>query len=295
MTESNANIKRSFLRRMGDRLVERMNLSPARRKWLIRTGIAAGVITVLVIIPGYLAARPSFLARYDNMSAEVETWETSVHAKVSCQRCHVSPDFADQAKYSARMLGEFYISWLSREPDVMARPTTEACSKCHIDLRTVSPSGDLNIPHRAHVELLELDCVECHIYLVHELSPEGKHVPRMVDCLTCHDGETAKNACATCHTEKATPDSHKAADWKIVHPAMQEQEDCEKCHAWTEDWCVECHTRRPTAHEGKWRSNHRYVVEERRNCEACHKADFCIKCHGEVPQLNFDPALKLVE
>ena len=39
----------------------------------------------------------------------------------------------------------------SREPTLFDKPTNEACLSCHIDLRTVSPKGDLNIPHRAHV------------------------------------------------------------------------------------------------------------------------------------------------
>jgi hypothetical protein len=36
------------------------------------------------------------------------------------------------------------------------------------------------------------------------------------------------------------------------------------------------------------------VVARHRNCEACHAAPFCTRCHGELPKLNLDPALKLV-
>jgi hypothetical protein len=274
-----------------------IRIDPARRRLYARLGIVALVLTVLVIVPGYLATRPTFLDRYSNYSSQVQTWEESVHAKVTCQACHVEPGVVSQTKYSARMLGEFYITPVlrSRKPALLSTPTNEACEACHIDLRTVSPSGDLNIPHRAHTDILELDCVACHDFLVHEVSPEGKHTPTMTGCLECHDGEQAKDACATCHTEKSTPENHQTPEWVVIHPDEQDETDCGECHAWVEDWCVECHDRRPRSHEGRWRSNHRYVVEERRNCEACHEAAFCIECHGEVPALNYDPALVLVE
>ena len=297
MPEEATKARRKGLKGLLDRARASVAMSPRRRRLLLRLGIAGLVLTAIVIVPGYLAAQPTFLGRYANMEAEYETWETSVHAKVACQRCHNSPELLSRARYNARMLGEFYVSQVlrNREPDLLGTPPNDACLSCHADLRTVSPSGDLNIPHSAHVDILELDCIACHIFLVHEESPEGKHTPRMVDCLTCHDGKQAKNACTTCHTEKAAPENHGSPDWAIVHASKQSEVDCASCHDWTENWCAECHSRRPNSHIEKWRSQHRFQVEKRRNCEACHVADFCIVCHGEVPALNFDPALKLVE
>jgi len=268
-----------------------------RDRRLLRLGAVLLAITVFVIVPGYLALQPQFMERYPNMETELHAWEMSVHSKGSCQTCHVPPRITSQTAYSIRMLGEFYVSRVlrSREPDLLSRPTNDACASCHFDLRAVSPSGDLNIPHQAHVEILKMECVECHEYLVHEESLEGKHSPRMIMCMECHDGEQAKDACAICHTEKAAPEEHGSPEWVVIHPQEQSEVDCESCHGWTEDWCVECHTRRPRSHGDEWRSMHRLSVEERRNCEACHEADFCIRCHGEVPSLNFDPALELVE
>ncbi len=272
-------------------------LSPTGRRRLLIGSIALLAVVVLVVIPGYAAMRPAFMQRYPNMEAEYETWQTSVHAKVSCQSCHVPPTVGAQVAFAGRMLSEFYISavFRDREIDALTTPTSSACSRCHVDLRSVSPSGDLLIPHQAHVEVLELDCVECHDYLVHAENPEGTHTPRMATCLGCHDGEQAKNACTTCHTQKAAPQSHESADWVFVHADKTAAEDCASCHGWVEDWCVECHSRRPESHAEMWRSTHRQRVAEHRNCEACHQGAFCAECHGEVPSLNFDPSLKLVE
>lgn len=267
-----------------------------RKRWL-RWGLVAFAVFVLVLVPGYIATRPAFLQRYKTLDPKYDSWATSVHAKTTCQQCHVPPGIVPQAAYSARMLGEFYLSLVmrNREPALFAKPTNAACERCHLDLRTVSPKGDLKIPHRAHVTVLKLDCIKCHNYLVHEKSPAGKNTPPMTGCLTCHNGKTAKNACATCHTNKAAPATHKAADWTIVHAEKAKGGDCAKCHKWSAHWCTTCHEMRPRSHTAKWRETHGVQVKKHRSCEACHTGAFCKKCHGEVPKDNLNPTLVLVK
>jgi hypothetical protein len=266
-----------------------------KRAFIIGLAIVAVLLAVLVVAPGYVSMQPSFLERYARMDVKYKSWTQSVHAKVACQSCHVKPDRLSQMAFQGRMLGEFYLSIVSpgREPSLFAQPTNEACASCHMDLRTVSPAGDLNIPHRAHVSVLKLKCIECHRYLVHDVSPEGKHTPPMTACLRCHDGKTAKNACSACHTNKVEPLTHRAPDWLEVH-GSRATSDCNRCHAWTQHWCSECHSRRPRSHATGWRTAHGAAVKKERDCEACHAASFCVRCHGELPQTNFDPALKLV-
>ncbi|NTU71346.1 MAG: hypothetical protein HGB10_05965 [Coriobacteriia bacterium] len=282
--------KRSWRERLG-------NVTPERRKLIVRVAVVVVLVTALAIVPAYVATRPQFMQRYGGMSKQYTAWTESVHAQVACQSCHVPPGRVAQGVYTTRMLGEFYLSLVmpSRQPALFKTPTNAACQSCHIDLRTVSPSGDLNIPHRAHVSVLKLNCVQCHDYLVHEKNPEGTHTPRMETCLKCHDGVKAKNACSACHTNKSVPESHKAADWLVVHASKQKQIDCAECHKWTENWCAECHQRRPASHGKRWRTVHRAAVDKRRNCEVCHEGAFCVRCHGEVPKSNFDPALTIVQ
>lgn len=268
-----------------------------RRRLVLRLGIAALAVVIFVIVPGYIATRPQFVSRYADLGEQYHAWSVSVHAQVPCQNCHIPPKRTSRAAYAVRMLGEFYLSLVlpSREPRLYATPTNEACQSCHIDLRTVSPSGDLNIPHKAHVNVLKLKCVDCHNALVHTTNAAGNHTPSMTTCLTCHDGTTAKRECSACHTNKAVPETHQASNWLVVHPEEQKRTDCSKCHKWTADWCARCHQSRPKSHSKRWRSEHRTVVKKHRNCEACHVGEFCVRCHGEVPGLNLDPALKLVQ
>ncbi len=270
--------------------------APRRRRLIVASLIVLAIV-LLVVIPGFLGTRPGFFGRVPSLNEKYETWSTSTHLEAGCEECHVPPGVLAQASYRARMAGEFYLSLVlrSREPRVFGTPTNESCLACHNDLRTVSPKGDLQIPHRAHVTVLKMKCVECHNYVVHEKSPEGKNTPPMIGCLRCHNGDIAKDSCTACHTKKAAPQSHAAPDWPIVHAERATDPECDSCHKWTEDWCVDCHVRRPQSHGADWRAKHGEQVKKHRSCEACHEAQFCVRCHGELPQENFDPTLSMVK
>lgn len=276
---------------------KRRRLSPRMRRWVLGGGIALALVLVFIVVPGYIALQPKFMQRYPRFSSEYQSWAASVHAEIPCQRCHVPPSALAQTAYKARMVGEFYLSLVApnRQPPLFKPPTNAACRSCHLELRTVSPSGDLNIPHRAHVEVLKMDCITCHKYLVHTTNPQGTHTPAMATCLTCHNGVKAKDGCPTCHTNKDMPLNHRTSDWLVVHPQMQATMNCKACHGWTANWCAECHSHRPKSHGPNWRSAHGKAVATNRDCEACHQAAFCIRCHGQLPMLNYDPALKLVQ
>ena len=271
----------------------------SRRAQLKYAGIALLGVLVFVVLPGYLALQPGFFGRFPDLSGKHGPWTTSTHATVGCGSCHVPPGSIARGVYRARLVGEFYQSLVIRSgtPGLFEKPTNEACLVCHSDLRSVSPKGDLRMPHRAHVNVLQMRCIQCHSFLVHEKSPTGKHSPPMAACLRCHNGDKAKNGCSVCHTRKSAPETHRAANWTIVHPqqAVVPGAPCEGCHKWTPNWCVDCHGRRPQSHTPDWRAVHGAQVRKHRSCEGCHKQDFCVKCHGEVPPLNFNPELKPVE
>lgn len=266
-----------------------------RRRLLIASVVAVGV-ALLVVAPGMLATQGIYLERFAGLGAKYRTLATSTHRDAGCMDCHSRPGLFARAVDTVRMSGGFYVSLVmpSRAASTFPVPTNAACLACHTDLRTVSPSGDLKIPHRAHVEILKMACVQCHDFLVHEKSPEGDHNPPMAGCLTCHNGDTAKSSCPTCHTSKDAPASHKAKDWLVVHPQQAAGGKCEGCHKWAAHWCADCHSQRPASHGKDWRVKHAEAVRVHRNCEACHAGQFCIRCHGTVPTLNLDPALKLV-
>lgn len=268
--------------------VKRINREALRRRR--RLLIFAGIVLLLLLLVGgavvasYLSSY--YLLRYPSLKSYHRAWMTSTHAEVNCLRCHMPPGRKSAVLFQARMLGEFYGGWmLGRRKPPFSRPGDRACLECHVITRTASPSGDLKIPHLAHVKVLKLKCVSCHEWVVHRKNPEQKHTPRMVLCLTCHDGEKASRECIDCHKKKSFPVSHRAPDWLMVHKEKKEkkEENCEGCHGWVKNYCQNCHSRKPSSHAGWWRTLHQLRVTAHRNCEACHQQPFCERCHGEAP------------
>lgn len=281
---------------LAGRTLDRLTGVLRKRPWVLPAALAVFAIATSILLPGYIASRPAFLERYEVFDKHYSSWRKSTHAEIACQSCHVPPGQVDQALFNMRMLAEFYLSAAmpARTPKLFGKPGNASCETCHYTSRTVSPSGDLKIPHRAHVGVLKLKCVHCHKWVVHFKNPEGKHTPRMKTCLVCHNGTKAKKKCATCHKRKSFPLSHRSPEWLVVHPDRQKQVNCRRCHGWTATWCRQCHSQRPNSHKGRWRTTHRFKVRDHRNCEACHKGPFCVRCHGEVPKLNIGRAPKYV-
>jgi hypothetical protein len=213
----------------------------------------------------------------------MDQWRQSTHARMSCVDCHVNPGATGLATFSARSIPAFYSQLLfgPKSTNLLRPPDAVACQKCHTGVRQVSPGGDLLIPHRAHVDVLKINCVVCHERLVHTSNPAGINKPRMVKCLErCHDGKKATAVCTKCHTRKQTPATHKRKDWLVVHSEVAKQDGCGACHAWSPDFCAECHKRRPVTHAGNWKTAHQVRARvSDKGCRVCHTDEFCKRCH----------------
>lgn len=256
-----------------------------RRRVLIAAAIALSVAVVIaLVLPVISMLQPDYYRRYPALGPRMDHWATSTHSRISCGACHIEPGIGGMLTFGAEAFPAFY-SQLMNGPDdtnLLKAPRRVACQKCHTNFRSVAPSGDLLIPHRAHVEVLEMECVSCHRDLVHSLNRHGFNKPEMESCLQqCHDGETASAECVDCHTRKHTPPSHEQADWLQVHGPMAESEDCGSCHDWTPGYCADCHEKRPASHVGNWKSGHAESARVRGDgCVVCHGGkEFCDQCH----------------
>jgi len=262
---------------------------PAKRKrrfpWKV-LGVVAGVaLLVALVLPVFSMLQPGYYKRYPSLHARMENWQVSTHAKVPCSGCHVNPGAGGFVSFAGRSIPAFYSQLIygPKSNNLFASPSRQACQKCHTTYRQVSPNGDLLIPHRAHVQVLKLDCPVCHKDLVHSVNEQGFNRPEMETCLeTCHDGKKATNQCVKCHTQKQVPESHLQKNWLAVHPEMVNKIDCSKCHAWTPKFCDDCHSKKPKSHVGNWKKNHAAAAKARgeKGCLVCHGGEkFCKKCH----------------
>lgn len=250
-------------------------------RWVL-VGVAA-VMLALLAVPLVSTLHPGYYRRFPALGPRMSRWETSTHSRISCAECHIDPGVRGFVSFAARAVPAFYSQLVEgpRDTNLLRPPSASACRQCHTSYRKVSPAGDLLIPHRAHVEVLKMACVDCHKDLVHSLNERGFNRPTMKGCLTCHDGSTASSACTDCHTRKQVPATHLKADWLSIHGSVAESELCGSCHAWTPDYCSECHEKRPASHVGNWKKAHGPHAKKRgAGCLVCHGGQkFCDRCH----------------
>ncbi len=252
------------------------------KRWALIVG--AGVVVVLLVMPVFSTLQPAYYERYPSLAVRMANWRVSTHAKEQCADCHVDPGFNGYVTFAAKSIPDFYSQLLfgPKATNLLSVPSTAACEKCHTIFRQVSANGDLLIPHRAHVEVLQIRCAVCHKNLVHSLNPQGFNTPVMTTCMTCHDGKQATSECVKCHTQKEVPANHKAPNWVDIHATKVGTIDCAKCHAWTPDFCAACHKQRPASHAGNFKQTHpaRIALLGVNSCYVCHDAQkFCKQCH----------------
>jgi hypothetical protein len=248
-----------------------------------KTAIAFAIVFLLVL-PVFSTLQPAYYERYPELRGRIDGWRKSTHARISCAQCHVEPGPIGLLTFAAKSIPAFYSQLIfgPRPQNLLTVPSRAACQKCHTDYRQVSPAGDLLIPHKAHVEALKVNCPVCHKNLVHSANTQGYNKPEMQTCLTeCHNGVKATNRCEKCHTRKQVPEGHKAKNWLDIHSTMTETINCGQCHAWSPDYCRECHSHRPPSHVGNWKQLHQLRAKARgtKGCVFCHGEAFCKKCH----------------
>lgn len=255
-----------------------------RRRRIAMALAATAVALALLLLPAVSTLQPGYHERYPDSRESIKYWSESTHARMSCAGCHMEPGLKATLEYGLRAIPVFYSQLFSgpSKNDLLGPPSSKACNKCHTTDRRVSADGDLLIPHRAHVETLGIECARCHSDLVHSKNPRGLNRPKMTGCTeSCHDGKRATDKCAKCHTGKQIPDSHGQKDWLRIHQAESKKTDCESCHAWSPDFCNDCHVKRPASHRGNWKTLHaaRARTQGESSCRFCHEAKFCTECH----------------
>jgi len=186
------------------------------------------------------------------MWPEVTTWQTGVHAKVTCTTCHVDYKADD---FKAAHEGGF------AKPIAIKRPVPDAaCTGCHaMENRTATPLPDLIIPHDKHGKA-KVACLDCHRFVAHgnigerkvttraqfanydqwnpqmakQAAPDVQRRPNMFVCIKCHEQRKVTTKCAACHfwPDRATLPSHENPAWGSIHgkSGRQDVSNCAKCH-----------------------------------------------------------------
>lgn len=181
----------------------------------------------------------------------------------------------------------------------------------------------LTFSHASHLER-GLDCEACHSGIGEAVESQGRHLPTMETCGTCHS-EIQESKCDKCHTH---PDharavrgtrtdlkfSHKAhlervsGDCSLCHPAKKatksldrivpSMETCESCHdePMAKLDCTFCHkdlsqiARSPSGflvHRQGWARDHGTLARNAPGtCAQCHEPSHCASCHSRKEELT---------
>lgn len=185
--------------------------------------------------------------------------------------------------------------------------TQTAVSGKYIDIKFT------HVAHFAAKDKFNLDCTTCHYAIPHSTSLSNLTLPSMIDCVACHD--TAKSIradarmsnCQLCHADTVTglftpvshtrnvkPASHTES-FRFHHEeaAASPEGNCYVCHqnmvsnVSAANQCTACHqVMRPASHTARWKDDihGQYAGADRASCATCHQADYCIRCHNELPR-----------
>ena len=238
------------------------------------------------------------------------------HRALRCVRCHVRAGTSTNSRDSLRPPETACAECHAESIDRAQAHTSERCGLCHAGY--VPPPAELipapaaalprlRFSHRAHVQRA-MRCLSCHAGADRD---DGRHLPTMRECFTCHappglgPSAAAPSTCDTCHL--ADPDGvlrtrfadgwmnppawmsdmRHDAEWIVRHRWIGADRGslCQSCHR--ESDCTDCHDGRVRprgVHPGDFLSTHvSHARRDQPRCASCHTyARFCLECHSRL-------------
>jgi hypothetical protein len=178
-------------------------------------------------------------------------------------------------------------------------PSKSVCNDCHDADEVGNPELVQKIQdyspkfsHKKHVAS-GLECESCHADVVQAEEAGAYVLPKMMDCMNCHQGKAVSNECSTCHLreENLLPASH-VPTFKHNHSDLARAQvkdisadmTCTTCH--TQNFCQDCHegdNLDRLTHPLNYEMTHALEAQSReRECAVCHmERSFCFECHRE--------------
>jgi hypothetical protein len=253
--------------------------------------------------------------------------------RADCTFCHKFDEQGIFAKFPGHAQCAACHSKPGMKPKLDASLDAEGCRGCHTPeeienpgftetrrmIAPVTVSGkyvDIKFSHIAHFkekDQFRINCTTCHYAIPRSTSLANLTLPRMLDCVECHDtskiipAEFRMTNCTTCHADTAAglnvPVSHvrnvkpafHTATFRIRHSEEASSPDakCYVCHqnvtasSAGQAQCTGCHqVMKPVSHTARWKDDlhGKFASIDRTTCSTCHAADTCSRCHNELPR-----------
>jgi hypothetical protein len=235
-------------------------------------------------------------------------------AGVDCTQCH---DAVEKSRFASdRNIPAHGQCEQCHDIDAAAKGEASdppsSCVACHPGVQKegdpvppdVFPANNLHFPHAVHLAK-GAKCTDCHAGIEEAELGTRAQLPKMAQCLQCHDGQQAPNKCTTCHLSEpdgvlrtrfasgalapsgTLRDDDHGHDFlrRHAHIAAADMESCSSCHRATE--CEACHTASSKAfrlHPPDWLAVHGVSARSAEiDCTACHREQsFCVSCHQQM-------------
>jgi hypothetical protein len=253
------------------------------------------IILIALVVSGFASLRlfdftqknPKFCASCHLMKDAFQVWEKSEHRNVNCHDCH------HLSVIEANML---FIHVILHSPTSVTPRHGKVivgwdfCMKCHWNRDERFPKApNINASnlHARHVFVQQIQCSNCHGYVLHEFLPEERLCVKCHEDRTVHGAGMEKLACLNCHSDTT----------KGLEP---ERKKCLYCHGPEE-------VRRELIKQGSLDVRYTFISEDTINkstkiditkdapmqfpCSDCHnphgnvkpESGDCLKCHKEIP------------
>jgi len=261
-------------------------LQPSRVSNLIRIAAwsLAGLIVLLVLTFAVTAVTLPGCTQCHRSAPFVAQTAQSVHANVSCVRCHVQSDPASRVAYAYHLIFGMALRVAPVGTGPVAGIPNQTCLSCHADVMTkVVTANGVSIEHSncAKGSL----CTDCHSDTAHGTAVKWVTKSDMNRCLDCHASKTVRANCTTCHATRSVQERVTTGEWTVTHGpnwkqthGMGDLKTCAACHA--DDFCVTCHGLSLPHNADFLRMHPGVALTQRKDCEVCHKQTFCDDCHG---------------
>ncbi len=171
------------------------------------------VLLLVIIIGGGVIAfefydftqnNPKFCVSCHLMKPAYDAWAESEHKDINCHDCHhlTIPE-------QNRLLITFVLHRPTSVPPRHGKIIVpwKYCVSCHWEKDERFPDAPLINDSRGHAKhyfIEQIECAQCHGYIVHKFTAEERF------CLKCHKGKVVHGmgmeniACLNCHTDRTT-------------------------------------------------------------------------------------------
>lgn len=264
--------------------------SPAHKKGRKSVVLLLAIVVILIGVGGAglkVTSSDSFCISCHEMQPENLTFQATSHSRYSCTTCHVTPGVGNYIQEKLKVIGYIgkHLTNKYTQPIVAsAAIPNQVCEGCHSNMRKITASGDINIPHDKHLQQ-GIACTACHAGVAHAYVAErglttkenlATWTPaKAKQVSTFSDTKTSMNGCMDCHDQVNQGKTPWLNNQGVLSQAVPATASVGTSELTASVRCAACHKtiQTPVNHVDKsWVNTH--------GITAAKDVSWCASCHS---------------